>query len=182
MWQEKKDRLQHDYEGNRAAVVYSICYSGLSWAYRQRQILEFAWCWRSRVLHVTLHIDQSANICICRLLPPYAFSRQSRTQGLFPGQGKDPGNEVVLKPVGLLFAATSCWRDPTRLKQLSTVVILDRFSSDPIMSSAVILPRGNQPCFIVMFPFWLKTCHALHCSLYSLQKNSLLPSRVLEWY
>jgi len=82
-------------------------------------------------------IDQSANIWIefhLRSLP-CALSRQ-----------------LALKLIALFFAATPCWRDSTRSKQLSTVVILSfQFGLYHVVIALSCL-RSYQPCFIIICP------------------------------
>ena len=52
--------------------------------------------------------------------------------------------------VALFFAATLCWRDPTRSKQLSTVSILGfQFGLYHVVVALSFLP-SNQPFFIVI--------------------------------
>ena len=55
--------------------------------------------------------------------------------------------QFFLKPVVLIFAATPCWREPTRSKQPSTVAILGfqiRLYHDVVALSRL---RSNQLCF-----------------------------------
>ena len=48
------------------------------------------------------------------------------------------------------FAATACWRDPTRSKELSTVAILGFQFGLYHVVVALSLLHSNQPCFIII--------------------------------
>ena len=73
----------------------------------QMHILDFAYRSRLRVLHVAVSNPQTFEFEFHLRSLPCAFGRQ-----------------LALELVALLFAAKSCWRDPTSWKLLSTVAIL----------------------------------------------------------
>ena len=87
----------------------SFCLSAaVSLLGQRHDILDFAYCPLSRILHVTLANLQTSEFEFHMRSLPCAFSGRS-----------------VNQPVAsLLTAATLCWRDPTRSKQLSMVAIL----------------------------------------------------------
>jgi len=122
-------------------VTYK-CLSAISLSWQWHDIpLDFAYCSRSCVLHVTVTNSQTFGFEFHLRSLLCTFSRQ-----------------LALKLVALLFAASPCWRDPTRSKQLSTVAIL----GFQVRLYHVVVALGclfsNQPCFMLF------QTRNMHCS------------------